>query len=415
MDERSLTQALARFEGFRKNIPPAIKENVVNEYHSIVDALATATDEDLTPFKIRPDELKHKIVAVRPASYRGGRGSASYSSDKYCDDSRFQAQVDSLAEYLESAGHRRRSRDKPPKIVPLTIPISDSFVSSNDAEDRKFAELAVKEARKSIPEDGRVHPKVGVVVVKDGHILATAHRGEIPQGHAEFIALEKKLAAISVSGATVYTTLEPCTSRNHPKIPCANRLVDRKVTRVVIGMLDPDNKISGRGQRTLRKAGIATALFPEDLMAEVEDLNREFIRDRESGENKARGRVHFVPDAHNNGWAIQYDGQQIEVRLGGTFTYDGPGTLTVLKAFLENTRPTTDMTIQVITLGGFGKTISLPHLDLDSHSPVRAFINLRLTPVLGTRGEILNSRVLFRDAYNQDYGFEVSLPYIGAV
>ena len=414
MDERSLTQALARFDGFRKNIPPGIRENVVNEYHSIVDALATATGEDLTPFKIRPDELKHKVVAARRAPFSGGRGSVTYSSDRYCDDSRFQAQVDSLAEYLESAGHRRGSggRNEPPKIVPLPIPVSDSFISSSDEEDRKFAQLAVEEARKSVPEDGRVHPKVGVVVVRDGRILATAHRGEIPQCHAEFIALEKKLEDKSLLGATVYTTLEPCTSRNHPKIPCANRLVERKVACVVIGMLDPDHRISGQGQRTLRKAGVITDLFLPDLMAEVEELNREFMRDRESSESKGRGQVYFVPDAHNNGWAIQSE-DQMEVRLGGMFTYDGPGTLTVLQAFVEETRLTTDMMVQVITRGGFGQAVSVPHLSLYSRTPIRAFINLRLTPVRGTRGETLSSRILFRDNYNQDYPFEVSLPYIG--
>ena len=48
------------------------------------------------------------------------------------------------------------------------------------SDDRKFARLAIEEARKSAPEDGRVHPKVGVVVVKDGRVLATAHRGEFP-------------------------------------------------------------------------------------------------------------------------------------------------------------------------------------------------------------------------------------------
>lgn len=414
MDERSLTQDLARFNGFRKNIPPAIRENVVNEYHSIVDALATATGEDLTPFKIRPDELKHKVVGARRGPFSGGRGSVTYSSDRYCDDSRFQAQVDSLAEYLESAGHRRRSggRNEAPKIVPLTIPVSDSFISSSDEEDRKFAQLAVEEARKSVPEDGRVHPKVGVVVVKEGRILAKAHRGEFPQCHAEFIALEKKLEDKSLLGATVYTTLEPCTSRNHPKIPCANRLVERKVARVVIGMLDPDNRISGQGQRTLRKAGVITDLFPPDLMAEVEDLNREFTRDRDFSETKTLGQVHFVPDAHNNGWAIQSE-EQMEVRLGGMFTYDGPGTLIVLQAFVEETRLTTDMMVQVITRGGFGQAVSVPHLSLDSRTPVRAVINLRLTPVRGTRGETLNSRVLFRDNYNQDYPFAVSLPYVG--
>ena len=148
-------------------------------------------------------------------------------------------------------------------------------------QDHKFARLAIEEARKSVPEDERIHPKVGVVVVKDGRVLATAHRGESPQCHAEYVALEKKLADLPLAGSTVYTTLEPCTSRHHPKVPCAIRLAERKVARVVIGMLDPDDRISGRGQRALRKAGIATELFDHDLMTEIEELNRDFIRERE--------------------------------------------------------------------------------------------------------------------------------------
>jgi pyrimidine deaminase RibD-like protein len=152
--------------------------------------------------------------------------------------------------------------------------------STNVADDhRKFARLAIDEARKSVSEpDGRPHPLVGAVVVKNGQVLSVAHRGEAPGNHAEFIALEKKLPDEVVAGASVYTTLEPCTTRNHPKIPCVQRIVERKVTRVVIGMLDPDERITGRGQRKLRSAGIITELFPHDLMAEVEELNREFTR-----------------------------------------------------------------------------------------------------------------------------------------
>jgi pyrimidine deaminase RibD-like protein len=164
--------------------------------------------------------------------------------------------------------------------VPIASP------PSGEMDDRKFSRLAIEEARKSVPEDDRVHPKVGVVVVKDGRILATAHRGEFPQCHAEYVALEKKLADVPLAGSTVYTTLEPCTSRNHPKVPCAVRLAERKVTRVLIGMLDPDDRISGRGQRTLRKAGIATELFDHNLMTEIEELNRDFVREREQRTTK---------------------------------------------------------------------------------------------------------------------------------
>jgi pyrimidine deaminase RibD-like protein len=145
--------------------------------------------------------------------------------------------------------------------------------------DRQFAALAIAEARSSVSEDDhQPHPKVGAVVVRDGAVLASAHRGEVLGCHAEFIALEIKLGNASLAGATVYTTLEPCTERNHPKVPCATRLVERKVKRVVIGMLDPNPLITGRGQLLLREANIITDFFPHDLMTEVEELNRDFKR-----------------------------------------------------------------------------------------------------------------------------------------
>lgn len=143
-----------------------------------------------------------------------------------------------------------------------------------------FMRMAIDEARKTKFESSATpRPYVGAVAVKNGEVLAAAHRGELGLGdHAEFTLLERKLAQTSVSGATIYTTLEPCTTRNHPKLPCVERLVERKVGRVVIGTLDPNPLISGRGQRRLRDANIATDLFPPDLMAELEELNREFTR-----------------------------------------------------------------------------------------------------------------------------------------
>ena len=148
------------------------------------------------------------------------------------------------------------------------------------SDDLQFIELAIAEAAKCGGEDDRKHPKVGAVVVKDGKILATAHRGEMAPGeHAEFTALEKKLPSNQLAGATVYTTLEPCTTRHHPKVPCAQRLVERRVRRVVIGMLDPNEKICGRGLWHLRESGIETDLFAHVKMSETEELNREFIRE----------------------------------------------------------------------------------------------------------------------------------------
>lgn len=164
------------------------------------------------------------------------------------------------------------------KPTPQELDVSPepaSFVAhSGDAE---FCRLAVVEARKSIREDDG-KPMVGAVVAKDGNLLATAYRGEYPRNHAEYIALEVKLREAILSGSSVYTTLEPCSKRNLPKIPCAERLVQRKVGRVFIGMLDPNPDIQGHGVRVLRDANIEVQFFPHELMMEIEELNRAFTR-----------------------------------------------------------------------------------------------------------------------------------------
>lgn len=99
------------------------------------------------------------------------------------------------------------------------------------------------------------NPWVGAVVVPVGDGPVALGATAPPGGpHAEACALE--LAGGAAAGATVYTTLEPCSHHGRTP-PCADALIEAGVARVVVGVEDPDPRVAGRGIARLRRAGIA--------------------------------------------------------------------------------------------------------------------------------------------------------------
>ena len=156
----------------------------------------------------------------------------------------------------------------------LSVPTQPTAAALNE---RELMELAIELAAKCVSEEGKISPKVGAVVARDGVVLAAAYRGELKAGeHAEYTLLERKLPEVDLEGATLYSTLEPCTHRNHPKVACTDRVIDRRLKRVVIGTLDPNRTIRGLGELRLQDAGVEITRFEPDLVLRLREMNRDF-------------------------------------------------------------------------------------------------------------------------------------------
>ena len=126
------------------------------------------------------------------------------------------------------------------------------------------------------------NPRVGCVVVKDGHIVGEGFHARAGQPHAEVFALRQ--AGKQAKGATAYVTLEPCAHYGKTP-PCANALVQAGVARVVMASLDSNPLVAGKGQEILQNAGISTTVGV--LEGEAKALNKGDGRTAmQSGESK---------------------------------------------------------------------------------------------------------------------------------
>ena len=117
------------------------------------------------------------------------------------------------------------------------------------------------------------NPVVGAVIVKDGRIIGEGYHEYYGGLHAERNALAK--ATENVEGSTMYVTLEPCCHYGKTP-PCVNAIIENKIKRVVVGTLDPNPKVAGKGAQILKEHGIEVELGV--LEEECKKLNEIFIK-----------------------------------------------------------------------------------------------------------------------------------------
>jgi diaminohydroxyphosphoribosylaminopyrimidine deaminase / 5-amino-6-(5-phosphoribosylamino)uracil reductase len=127
--------------------------------------------------------------------------------------------------------------------------------------------LAQKASGKTAP-----NPLVGAVVVQEGKIVGEGFHPQAGQPHAEVFALRD--AGEKAQGSTVYVNLEPCNHYGRTP-PCSQGLIQAKVKKVVVGMVDPNPLVAGQGIETLKQAGIEVMVGVEEEACQL--LNEAFV------------------------------------------------------------------------------------------------------------------------------------------
>ena len=121
----------------------------------------------------------------------------------------------------------------------------------------QYLDIAFQIAEKNL---GKTHqnPSVGCVVVKNGTVISSGVTSKNGRPHSEFNALSKLKKC---SGATLYTTLEPCTHRGKTP-PCVDIIVKKKIKKVFYAFEDPDLRTFKKSKKILNFNGVRSKLIP---------------------------------------------------------------------------------------------------------------------------------------------------------
>ena len=117
-------------------------------------------------------------------------------------------------------------------------------------------------------------PMVGCVIVHNDKMIAEGYHRRYGEAHAEVNAIAQVQDESLLAECTAYVTLEPC-SHYGKTPPCCDLIIAKGIKQVVVGMVDPNPKVSGRGIERMRAAGIQVEV---GVMEEAcRRVNRRFI------------------------------------------------------------------------------------------------------------------------------------------
>lgn len=121
--------------------------------------------------------------------------------------------------------------------------------------------------------EGQVNPNplVGALIVKNDDIVARGYHTRYGDLHAEREAFkDAESRRADCKGATMYVTLEPCCHEGHQP-PCVDAVIEHGIARVVVGLLDPNPLVAGKGLEIMRSKGIEVDVFEDENEDENEN------------------------------------------------------------------------------------------------------------------------------------------------
>lgn len=178
------------------------------------------------------------------------------------------------------------------------------FIRGQKYTEEEYIKLSIEEMKKSISEHThKADPKVGAVLVdENGAYYDKAHRGELRRGdHGEFTLIERKHPEKDLSNFTLYTTLEPCVKRNAPKRGCSFRVINARISKVIIGHPDPDPSVASNGVKLLQMAGIEVSFYDRKYEKLIAQENKQFFKEAsERAEKEKVGEINSAVDPIEN-------------------------------------------------------------------------------------------------------------------
>lgn len=118
-----------------------------------------------------------------------------------------------------------------------------------------FMRLALRESWRGLGTTSP-NPMVGAVIVAEGKVLARGHHAAAGGPHAEVAAVNNLSSRNQARGATLYVTLEPCSTHGRTP-PCTEAIIEAGFARVVYGATDPNPQHQGGAKKILEAAGIS--------------------------------------------------------------------------------------------------------------------------------------------------------------